>query len=160
MNPPATLIDERDILGFRWLIYTPTIISLDSVRCPLEVHAGESILLRGYDAERCFAAAQGPEPVKLGTTVQVTVYWEARADVRDAYSVFLHLVDTSGHIWAQRDGPPRGGDFPTEEWMSGDVIVDPYSITVPVDAPPGQYSLLVGMYDTATRPLLHLATTH
>jgi hypothetical protein len=156
LNRHALLLEERDIQGFRWLIYTPVKLSLEDVRCPLEVHVRESILLRGYDAERCFTEHQEPGLFEPGTTLRVTLYWEARDEVKEAYWVFLHLVDSSGHIWAQRDGPPRGGDFPTDEWMSGDVIVDPYSMTMPGDAPPGRYSIIMGMYDPATGQRLRL----
>jgi mannosyltransferase len=150
LNRHALLAEHRTIHGIRWLIYNPTTVSLEDVRCPLQVRVGEDIVLRGYDAEPCLTADDEPHPVDAGSTLRVTLYWEALDQVTEVYSVFLHLIDSSGRIWAQRDGPPRGGDFPTEEWMAGDVIVDPYSITIPGNTPSGLYSLVVGMYEPAT----------
>jgi hypothetical protein len=80
----------------------------------------------------------------------VTLYWEAVEQVETSYTVFVHLVDADGRIWSQSDSLPRGGDFPTDAWFPGDVIVDPYSILVPVDAPPGDYQLVAGMYEPTT----------
>jgi len=43
-----------------------------------------------------------------------------------------------------------------EEWMPGDVVAGPYSITIPPDARPGPYSLDVGMYETVSERRLPL----
>jgi 4-amino-4-deoxy-L-arabinose transferase-like glycosyltransferase len=150
LNRHALLLEERDIHGFRWLIYAPTIVGPEDIRCPLQTQMGESILLRGYDADSCFRDYDQPYPVTAGSTLRIVLYWEALDPVRESYSVFLHLVDSMGCIWTQRDGPPLGGDFPTEDWMPGDVIVDPYVMTIPSNAPCGLYSLVLGMYDPAT----------
>jgi mannosyltransferase len=146
----AQLIEARDIFSFRWLIYAPTIVSLEEVRYPVNARLGDAILLRGYDCDRCEGADSGPPSVEPGTTILLTLYWEATNYVQTPYSVYIHLVDASGRVVAQRDSAPRGGDFPTQEWMPGDIIVDPYSITVPADAYAGEYTLTSGMYDPAT----------
>jgi hypothetical protein len=43
-----------------------------------------------------------------------------------------------------------GGAFPTflwiPRWIEGQRLSDPYKLTVPLDAPPGDYWLEVGMY--------------
>jgi 4-amino-4-deoxy-L-arabinose transferase-like glycosyltransferase len=150
LNRHAVLIEQRDVMGFRWLIYFPFRVSVSDIQCRLDVEVGDNILLRGYDAERCFGADSGPEPVDPGANLPLTLYWEALDTINVPYAIFIHLVDNYGHIWAQRDGPPQAGDFPTDEWMPADVIADPYSLLVPAGAPPGRYSLLVGIYDPAT----------
>ena len=157
LNRHASLVAERDILGFRWLIYQPVVVSLNEVQYPLHLTLGDSILLRGYDCDACADEPLGRASINPGTALHVTLYWEAMNRVDTAYSVFVHLIDASGRIYVQRDAPPRGGDFPTNEWMSGDIIVDPYSLLVPSDAPPGDYGLIVGMYDPATAQRLPVA---
>ncbi|MBE9506823.1 MAG: hypothetical protein IMY86_02130, partial [Chloroflexi bacterium] len=44
---------------------------------------------------------------------------------------------------------PRGGTYPTLQWLPGEVVEDSYTIPVPPDAPPGEYTLRVGMYNAA-----------
>jgi hypothetical protein len=146
----ALLVDERDIHGFRWLIYTPTVVSPREVQYPVRVGLGDAIVLWGYDCDQCQTADSGPLSVQPGATLHLTLYWEATDRVQTPYSVFIHLVDASGRVIAQRDSAPRGGDFPTQEWMPGDVIVDPYSIAIPSDTQPGAHTVIVGMYDPVT----------
>ncbi|HUS71187.1 MAG TPA: glycosyltransferase family 39 protein [Anaerolineae bacterium] len=150
LNRHAALIDARDIHGFRWLVYTPTIVSLEEVQYLVDAGVGDAILLRGYDCDQCESADSGPLSVKPGITLHLTLYWEATDYVQTPYSVYIHLVNASGRVIAQRDSAPRGGDFPTQEWMPGDIIVDPHSITIPSDTQPGEYTMITGMYDPAT----------
>jgi hypothetical protein len=150
LNRHAALIDARDIHDFRWLIYAPTMVSLEEVQYLVDAGVGDAILLRGYDCDQCQTPDSGPLSVEPGITLHLTLYWEATDYIQTPYSVYIHLVDTSGRVIAQRDSEPRGGDFLTQEWMPGDIIVDPYSITIPSDTHPGEYTMIAGMYDPAT----------
>jgi hypothetical protein len=58
----------------------------------------------------------------------------------------LHLIDSGGKLIAQRDQIPGVGAFPTTSWVADEYLVDVYDI----DAPPGEYTIRVGMYDPAT----------
>ena len=141
------LLEERRISGFRWLIYQPVLVSVDEAEQPLAFRLAEAVLLRGCD---CDVAEHDESPTILaqpGGTLHVSLYWEAVDRVETSYTVFVHLLDGQDHIWAQQDSLPQGGDFPTDEWLAGDVIVDRYSIALPSDAPAGDYQLVAGMYD-------------
>jgi mannosyltransferase len=146
----GVLVDDRDILGFQWLIYRPTVVALESIQHSLDLMLGEDIWLRGYDSEIPELDSREPVQVEPGRAVRLTLYWQAAEDVETAYTVFIHLVDDRGYIHTQIDSPPCGGDFPTVEWITDDIIVDPYSIVVPQRIPTGDYSLVVGMYDPET----------
>src|SRR5207253_1396497 len=61
-------------------------------------------------------------------------------------SVFVHLLDGSGAIRAQSDGPPAGGAAPTDAWSVGDRIDDRRVLV----APPGRYLARVGLYEPAS----------
>ena len=61
--------------------------------------------------------------------------------------MFVHLVDPSGLVRAQRDTAPRGGNYPTSIWETGEIVPDEYTLTVPGDAPSGVYRIELGMYD-------------
>jgi hypothetical protein len=84
--------------------------------------------------------------VASGGTVQVQAVWAAAAAPSKDYTVFVHLLDGSGKLVSQVDTQPRGGDFPTSAWQAGDALTDQYR----VQAPPGRYTLELGMYDVAT----------
>ena len=148
LNRHSRLIEQRNIFDFRWLIYEPALVSVDDVQRPLTFHLGEAIWLRGYKCDTGRGEESDVLSVQPGRRLGPSLYWEATAKVETSYTVFIHLIDAQDHIWAQQDSLPQGGDFPTDEWIGGDVIVDRYSILVPSDTPPGGYLLVAGMYDS------------
>lgn len=82
-----------------------------------------------------------------GGSLEVALHWQALGAAEQDYSVFLHLADSSGRVWAQADGTPRGGSRPASGWTSGETIVDARQIALPPDLPPGEYALVLGWYD-------------
>jgi hypothetical protein len=98
----------------------------------LDVRFGEGIRLRGY------TWSQAP--------VALTLQWEALREVDTNFAVFVHLLDGAGKIVAQSDGPPSAGRQPTDGWSPGDVVDDRRELS----APPGRYSVEIGLYDPRT----------
>jgi len=111
-----------------------------SVTVPKRVDAvlGAQIELLGYDVN--------PLEVTPGETLQVTLYWEAEAPVKDDYTVFLHLAASDGPPHAQDDGQPREGTYPTSYWDVGEVVTETRTISVPTGLSSGSYPLTAGMY--------------
>ncbi len=87
-----------------------------------------------------------PPVVRPGEVLSVTLTWRADGRPSRAYTVFVHLIDGSGQAITQGDGPPQGGEYPTSFWDAGERIADTHALTIPPDAPPGQYSLYLGLY--------------
>jgi len=104
----------------------------------VEVNLGDEVALLGYDL--------ASRTVSPGGTVDLTLYWQARVDTDEDYTVFVHLVGEDGLIWGQQDGQPQGGFYPTSFWVQGEVVVDEHGIPVEREAPIGEYELRVGMY--------------
>jgi hypothetical protein len=90
------------------------------------------------------------DSARVGDRIPLTIYWQATAPVDRSYTVFVHLVGADGQIWGQQDSPPGQGRLPTTGWVVGEVITDQYQVPVKAEAPPGEYRLLVGMYDAST----------
>jgi hypothetical protein len=88
--------------------------------------------------------------IASGDTLLLTLYWRAEAPVGEAYTVFTHLEGPGGELIAQQDNPPVRGTHPTDGWVPGELVEDPYEIEVPPDVAPGEYTLSAGMYDPAT----------
>jgi 4-amino-4-deoxy-L-arabinose transferase-like glycosyltransferase len=108
----------------------------------LEVDLGEAIVLRGYRL--------WDKVVEPGSTLRLTLDWEARTEVKEDYKVFVHLLDGEGRLVAQRDSVPVGGSRPTATWQGGEEISDNYGVMIPLNAHAGRYQLVVGMYSEAT----------
>jgi 4-amino-4-deoxy-L-arabinose transferase-like glycosyltransferase len=90
-----------------------------------------------------------PGEAEPGREIPITLYWRPKTPLEEPYQVFLHLVDASGKLWAQADGAPLGGDWPTDAWEPGRVVVDSHTLTLPSDLPAGSYELRTGLYRLA-----------
>jgi 4-amino-4-deoxy-L-arabinose transferase-like glycosyltransferase len=107
----------------------------------------DSIGLLGYDLDRDVGPA--------GDSVQVTLYYRDLKRLEQRYTVFVHLLssqdpDTGSLAWAQDDSEPCRGFYPTSSWHEGEIVIDRLELTIPLDAPPGQYDLAMGFYDVWT----------
>ena len=102
---------------------------------------GDEVGLRGYRVEG--------EPVP-GGQLQLTYAWHARTRPTAIYAVFNHLTAAGGELVAQADGWPQEGRMLTIQWQAGEYVEDHYTLAIPSDAPPGPYTLYVGLYDAAT----------
>jgi len=108
---------------------------------PFSAQLGSAIQLTGYDLT----------PISnLQSPISLALYWQSTAPLPTDYTVFTQLIGPDGQVWAQWDNPPQAGRYPTTAWAAQDQVVDRYTLTLRDGAPPGEYRLLVGMYDPAT----------
>jgi hypothetical protein len=63
------------------------------------------------------------------------------------WPVRLTLEDKAGLVRAEWAGAPAGGLFPTQLWQAGDIIRDPWTLTLPPYVPPGEYRLRLRLGD-------------
>ena len=84
---------------------------------------------------------------KVGDALYVVLYWQSDAPVAASYIVFTQVVDAAGNLAAQQDNLPVEGLAPTTAWQPGALIRDPYRLDLPGVVPPGDYRLLIGLYD-------------
>src|SRR5207244_2622963 len=87
------------------------------------------------------AAAYGPNDLAAGETLHVATAW--REGKTERATLFLHLVDGGGKQAAGSDRPLAGGYHATD----GASLEDRRAWTLPADAAPGQYRLVLGLYD-------------
>ena len=64
--------------------------------------------------------------------------------------MFTQLLDHSGRVAAQHDGPPQGGARPTSSLIPGEIVADDHLLAEAAVLPPGRYRLIAGLYDPAT----------
>lgn len=94
---------------------------------------------------------------QVGAPLDVVLYWHGETPIAERYTVFTHLFDPSGSLVSQQDNWPVGGLAPTDGWTPGVWVRDAYTLAIPPTAQPGEYRLLVGVYDAAGRRPLSLA---
>ena len=103
---------------------------------------GDNIRLLGYELDTSL--------VESGEPVRLVLYWQALAEIEREYTVFVHILDASGQLVAQRDSMPRDNTLPTTHWLAGRVIDDPHLLALPQGLEPGRYRVAVGLYHWVT----------
>ncbi len=117
---------------------TPTPDELQKAT-PIQARFGDAFLLSHYALEYDRAER----------VARVALYWQSLAQTEKDYTVFVHVLDASGQIVAQRDAQPLDGRYPTSVWDPQDMLTERYELGIPVDAE-APYSIEIGMYTFPT----------
>jgi hypothetical protein len=121
---------------------TPARMAQDEIISqPASFNFGDKLLLRGYDVPQ--------SPAHPGDLLPVTVYWESLAPMEIRYRGFVHLVGPDGARWGQHDDDPACRLL-TTEMRSGQHSSRQFRLPVDPATPPGNYQIVVGLYDPAT----------
>jgi hypothetical protein len=104
----------------------------------VNVVLGEQIELLGYDLTR--------QPTAI---LDFTFYWQTLAPIETDYTIFIHVRNAAGEIVSQKDTPPVNGAYPTSLWDTGEIVKDEISVLLE-NLEPGQYEVVIGMYDFKT----------
>ncbi len=98
-----------------------------------------------------------PSVTRAGDGLDIGLRWLPAQPLTRDYSVFVHVLDGSGQLVAQADGPPAGGRWPAPYWLPNLAVDDSRHVRLPPGLPAGQYRVSAGLYrlDTGER----LATT-
>ena len=97
------------------------------------------------------------EQVAAGDTLLVGLRWLPLTAPQRPLIVTVQLLDLRNQVVVQRDGEPGGGTAPTLAWRAGEVVADNHGLPLPPGTPPGDYRLIVALYDAETGA--RLATT-
>jgi len=117
----------------------PALADLDLAQ-PHQVSLSDGVtLLGGSD----LAVLDNHTPWQPGQTEDLLLYWRADQTLDQQIPVILTLSETTGLTQAEWSGNPGGGRFPTDQWQAGDIVRDPWTLTLPPYVPPGQYDLQV-----------------
>ena len=78
---------------------------------------------------------------------QLTVYWRVLNTLTQDYRVSVILEDAQGREVGRWDGRPASYDYPTTRWQPGQEIFGRYPLPLPADAPAGDYTVTLAVYD-------------
>lgn len=79
--------------------------------------------------------------------LRLTLYWRALNPQTQNLKVFTQLLNASGDQVAGQDSVPKNGTAPVTEWPVEAIIADPHRIEIPANLSPGQYTVIVGLYN-------------
>ncbi|MBI5877915.1 MAG: glycosyltransferase family 39 protein [Chloroflexi bacterium] len=100
---------------------------------PLHANMNNEVELVGVDA------------TPTGHHLHVLLYWRVLRRIPGDLNrnFFAHLVDSDGRRWTQEDRSA----YPTSSWQDDDLVWQWYDLALPADAPAGNYSVELGVYD-------------
>lgn len=99
------------------------------------------IALVGYDLSA--------NEIQAGNPLTVMLYWKAAGAMEKPYTVFVQLLGDAPPPKAQKDAQPLNGARPTQTWVQGEYLTDPYTLEIKPDVPPGKYKIILGWYDAS-----------
>jgi hypothetical protein len=112
--------------------FLPAAVDVQPLSLP--AHFGDMASLMGFEVQ----------PVDVSGSLRVTSYWQAAEPSTTPLTMFIHAIDSNGEVVAQEDRL----DAPSEEWHSGDLIVQVQRFTLPPSA--GTVWLELGLYRSDT----------
>ncbi|MEO6457989.1 MAG: hypothetical protein ABIO92_06910 [Chloroflexia bacterium] len=124
------------------------------IQCALS-DDGDTIMLAGHS----LGPGVSYTGVQPGGALHVALYWQAGGAIKYNYASYVHVVNDKGEKVAGRDNPRTAAQQPTSEWQPGATVIDPNSLPIPADVPPGTYKLIAGMYRVEGGGLKALSTT-
>lgn len=118
-------------------------------RFETDLRYGDAVVLEGYSLE--------PVLLGAGAESEVTLHWRVRAGLPDDWTLTVQLFGPDGRLAAQADGPIAG--YPATAWRTGTRFTEARTLSLPPDAPPGTYRLLVGWYRVTDAGFVRLPVT-
>jgi uncharacterized membrane protein len=130
-----TLADQDGYLLRKRGLFTP--------EHQLAIAFGRRLTLTGYTVESQL-------PIKRGENLSFVLVWRADQDIHERYVVFAHLIDAEDRIVTQGDREPANGWLRTNLWRAGDTTPDRYILELDESLLPGDYEIVVGLYNPLT----------
>ncbi|MFB6263038.1 MAG: ArnT family glycosyltransferase [Bradymonadaceae bacterium] len=84
-----------------------------------------------------------------GDEVKLTTYFKVLDRVSGRQKIFMHVDHPGSRIHG--DHYPVGGDFPTNDWLPGDIVKDVYHLKVSPYSSTGVYTMYFGFYRAGSR---------
>ncbi len=125
----------------------------------LTYHLGSPIMFYHYDKlpplDEIIAGYEGTirlhrvkYPQVASDQLQVSLWWSATESLPFSYSISVFLLDDSGRLVAQHDGPPQYGAAPTNTWLPDTIVFDSHRINI-ASLAVGEYQVAVKIYNSA-----------
>jgi hypothetical protein len=139
-QPPWPAVLATAVIVGSYSYLSPQFTDVQVGGTPVAV-LGDEVLLLAYERDG---------PLRHGATVRFTLMWQGLSPMDTDYTVFVHVVDQEGTIWAQRDSMPVAGERPTTTWEPGEIIADEYEMMIRLEGPREGCAAEVGLYDPST----------
>jgi hypothetical protein len=125
---------------------------VDAPQNTVDTAFSEPIRAAGYNVDS--------RRIPIDTPLRFGLYLEASGPITGNYQIFTHLVAADGTVIAQSDHIAGADSYPTSLWQPGNVLYNRFEVQPPAGTPPGQYRVIVGLYDERGRLKLNDGRDH
>lgn len=80
----------------------------------------------------------------------VTLFWRVPQSISMRLTISLRVVNAQANVVYQRDAEPGSGLRPVIGWARGEIVQDDIGFFIPPNAAPGQYRLVIVVYNPAS----------
>ncbi len=98
--------------------------------------------------------------IPIDTPLRFGLYLEADGPITGNYQIFAHLVAADGTLVTQSDHIAGADSYPTSLWQPGNLLYNRFELQPPAGTPPGEYQVVVGLYDERGRVKLSDGRDH
>ena len=136
------LVDANWYGDLRLSRYGAPAVSSDFTPLTASFHhpsSGETLGFLGFS----LAAQENWQP---GDWLPLTLQWQVSEEIHTRYRIFVQLLYPEGQLAVTQDSEPGGNLQPTTNWRLGATITDRHALPLPLDLPPGEYRLSIGVY--------------
>jgi len=96
------------------------------------------------------------ETFQPGDAVEMTLFWQAMADLEEDYHASVRLHDSGGQTRVAIEGPLTKSDYPASVWGEGQLFRGFLSLLLPAGLTSGHYDLSLSLYRPTDGGLLPL----
>ncbi|HSN75784.1 MAG TPA: hypothetical protein VL334_11975, partial [Anaerolineae bacterium] len=106
--------------------------------------------LADFGPLRLVEATTPAAAISPGDVIPVELLWQAASEFSaESLVVVVQLLDQDGQVVASLEAEPLSGRYPTTQWQAGELVRDRHALPVPDSVTPGEYELIVGLYQAA-----------
>jgi arylsulfatase A-like enzyme len=118
-------------------------IHADAPKPAVDVHGDFGAAVR-------FLGADLPREARAGSQIAATYHFQSTKPLPGDWRVFVHVEGPGRFLGDHMPAPPIA------RWQPGQYIADAQELTIPAGAPPGEYTVFLGIFQGGTRlPLEH-----
>ncbi len=137
----------KQVAGMQEGFPPPRQFSAPQMAHRLDADFGGQVRLMGYDT-----------PQIAANEISVRLVWRATSDGLSDWTRFAQALGADGAVRAQNDSAPQRGTYPTNLWQNGEFVTETVHIALKNLLLPGEYSLIVGLYNPADGERLSLTS--
>jgi len=163
-RPPSGDCSQFAIQNSKFIIYSiATVLIIFGAKTVILDHVNSPFKTVRFD-EQTLATIQGVNfgnviklleadwqqaPIPVDGKIDITLAWQALPPIPEEYSVSVQLIGENGRRGAQSDSFHPAG-LPLPRWQAGEYGFDKHRLTPSPAMPPGEYELVVFVYNLAT----------